>query len=181
MGSKTAGFKVKNPTERDIILNRFEGDDTFVVPAGKSLTTDNQRAALTLVEAGCTIEQETYEAALAAESKAEAEDRSAERQQRRDRDGSGLPTVVNGAAVAPVGAQTVAGEAGEVTPESEEVIPAHPSEPTGDGVEAEELKGAALDEALESLGLPKTGTADEKRARHADALDAIKAQEQPEA
>lgn len=30
---------------------------------------------------------------------------------------------------------------------------------------AEDLKGAALDEALEDAGLPKSGTADEKRAR----------------
>lgn len=34
--------------------------------------------------------------------------------------------------------------------------------------ETEELKGAALDEALEAAGLPKTGTADEKRARLAE-------------
>lgn len=33
---------------------------------------------------------------------------------------------------------------------------------------AAELKGAALDEALEAAGLPKTGTADEKRARLAE-------------
>lgn len=31
-----------------------------------------------------------------------------------------------------------------------------------------ELKGGALDEALEEAGLPKTGSADEKRARLAD-------------
>lgn len=33
-----------------------------------------------------------------------------------------------------------------------------------------DLKGAALDEALESAGLPKSGTADEKRARYAEHL-----------
>lgn len=33
---------------------------------------------------------------------------------------------------------------------------------------AEELKGAELDEALEEAGLPKSGKADEKRARLAD-------------
>ena len=33
---------------------------------------------------------------------------------------------------------------------------------------AAELRGAALDEALEQAGLPKTGTADEKRARLAE-------------
>lgn len=32
----------------------------------------------------------------------------------------------------------------------------------------EELKGQALDDALEAAGLPKTGTADEKRARLAE-------------
>lgn len=36
--------------------------------------------------------------------------------------------------------------------------------------EASELKGAALDEALEAEGLPKSGTADEKRARLAEHL-----------
>jgi hypothetical protein len=36
------------------------------------------------------------------------------------------------------------------------------------GAEAEELKGKALDEALESAGLSKSGTADEKRERLAD-------------
>jgi hypothetical protein len=36
------------------------------------------------------------------------------------------------------------------------------------GAEAEELKGKALDEALESAGLSKSGTADEKRDRLAD-------------
>jgi hypothetical protein len=35
-------------------------------------------------------------------------------------------------------------------------------------VEAEELKGQALDDALEAAGLPKSGTADEKRRRLAD-------------
>lgn len=34
----------------------------------------------------------------------------------------------------------------------------------------EDLKGAALDEALEAAGLPKSGTADEKRARLAEHL-----------
>ena len=33
------------------------------------------------------------------------------------------------------------------------------------GAEAEELKGKALDEALDDAGLSKSGTADEKRAR----------------
>lgn len=33
---------------------------------------------------------------------------------------------------------------------------------------ADELKGAALDDALEAAGLPKSGTADEKRARLAE-------------
>lgn len=33
---------------------------------------------------------------------------------------------------------------------------------------AEELKGAALDEALDAAGLPKSGSADEKRARLAE-------------
>lgn len=33
-----------------------------------------------------------------------------------------------------------------------------------------DLKGAALDEALDSAGLPKSGTADEKRARYAEHL-----------
>lgn len=32
----------------------------------------------------------------------------------------------------------------------------------------EELKGAALDQALEDAGLPKSGSADEKRARLAE-------------
>lgn len=36
------------------------------------------------------------------------------------------------------------------------------------GAEAEELKGKALDEALESAGLSKAGTADEKRTRLAE-------------
>lgn len=41
-----------------------------------------------------------------------------------------------------------------------------------DGSEdGEELKGAALDEALEKAGLPKSGTADEKRARLAEHND----------
>lgn len=37
-------------------------------------------------------------------------------------------------------------------------------------LETQELKGAALDEALEEAGLSKSGTADEKRARLADHL-----------
>jgi len=35
---------------------------------------------------------------------------------------------------------------------------------------ANELKGKALDQALEDAGLPKSGTADEKRARYAEYL-----------
>lgn len=38
-----------------------------------------------------------------------------------------------------------------------------------DGEDPPELKGAALDEALRQRGLPLTGSADEKRARLADA------------
>lgn len=34
----------------------------------------------------------------------------------------------------------------------------------------EELRGAALDEALDEAALPKTGTADEKRRRYAEHL-----------
>ena len=36
------------------------------------------------------------------------------------------------------------------------------------GADAEELRGKALDEALEDAGLSKSGTADEKRARLAE-------------
>lgn len=36
------------------------------------------------------------------------------------------------------------------------------------GAEAEELRGKALDEALDDAGLSKSGTADEKRARLAE-------------
>ena len=36
---------------------------------------------------------------------------------------------------------------------------------------AGELKGAALDEALEAAGLPKSGSADDKRARLAEAVE----------
>jgi hypothetical protein len=36
------------------------------------------------------------------------------------------------------------------------------------GAEAEELKGKALDEALEDAGLSKSGSVDEKRARLAE-------------
>lgn len=43
-----------------------------------------------------------------------------------------------------------------------------PSNPHGNGPADEQLKGAALDEALEEAGLSKTGTADEKRARLAE-------------
>lgn len=39
------------------------------------------------------------------------------------------------------------------------------ADPSGDPVEEVNLKGAALDEALEDAGLPKSGSADEKRAR----------------
>ena len=41
----------------------------------------------------------------------------------------------------------------------------HPNDP-------QELRGAALDAALEEAGLPKTGSADEKRARYAEHLSA---------
>lgn len=39
----------------------------------------------------------------------------------------------------------------------------------GDQGDQTELKGEALDAALEAAGLPKTGSADEKRARLAEA------------
>lgn len=50
------------------------------------------------------------------------------------------------------------------------------------GAEAEELRGKALDEALEGAGLSKSGTADEKRDRLADheaksAIDTIAEEE----
>jgi hypothetical protein len=38
-------------------------------------------------------------------------------------------------------------------------------------IDADELKGEALDAKLDELGLAKTGTADEKRARVAEALE----------
>ncbi len=46
--------------------------------------------------------------------------------------------------------------------------------------EAQQLKGAALDEALEEAGLPKTGTADEKRQRLAEHNTAAEAQPEEE-
>ena len=42
------------------------------------------------------------------------------------------------------------------------------SEPVLTAAEVEELKGKALDQAIEDAGLPKTGTADEKRAALAE-------------
>lgn len=41
----------------------------------------------------------------------------------------------------------------------------HMASAYSDDVDAAELKGKALDEALEEAGLPKSGTADEKRER----------------
>lgn len=198
MAGKGTGFKVTNPTDRDIILNRFEGGDTYVVPAGKSITTDNQRAALTLAEAGAKLDQQTYEAAVNAEARDEAEGRvesgvadRIDRAQRRDRIGAGEPTVVNPSPVAPVGVQEEAGV--PVVPSDEAVTDPHPSAPVPDelvdgdpvpaadpfepAVEEERLKGAALDEALEGLSLAKTGTAEDKRARLAEARAAIAAQD----
>lgn len=43
--------------------------------------------------------------------------------------------------------------------------------------EADELKGAALDDALDAAGLPKSGSADEKRARYAEHVAAQAADE----
>lgn len=53
--------------------------------------------------------------------------------------------------------------------ETEHAAAATDGTPITDGVVVEvDLKGAALDEALEAAGLTKTGTADEKRARLAE-------------
>jgi hypothetical protein len=201
-GSK--GYKVTNPTDRDIILNRFEGDDTYIVPAGKSITIDNQRAALTLKDAGAVLSQQTYERAAEDEARAEAigranEDGTPTRDQRRDRTTAGEPTVVNPSPVAPVGAQE--DPLVPVVPSDEQVSDPHPSltvpeelrdgDPVAVDVDAAqakadadanaaddtELKGAALDEALEALSLPKTGTADEKRQRLAAANEAAATQD----
>jgi hypothetical protein len=53
------------------------------------------------------------------------------------------------------------------------VTPAATGEEQTDGDEREpwDLKGAELDEALDGFELPKTGTADEKRARLREALE----------
>lgn len=56
-------------------------------------------------------------------------------------------------------------------------------EPTGAAASGDDgvLRGAALDQALEDAGLPKSGTADEKRARlaeHADQHDTHTPEEQ---
>lgn len=45
-----------------------------------------------------------------------------------------------------------------------------------DADQAGELKGAALDEALDAAGLSKSGSADEKRARLAEAVSAAQAE-----
>lgn len=53
--------------------------------------------------------------------------------------------------------------------------------PAPDAADEAPLKGKDLDAALDAVGLPKTGTADEKRARLAEHADAaIKAAKQPE-
>lgn len=50
--------------------------------------------------------------------------------------------------------------------------PEPPKVPEPEKINPETLKGDALDAALTRYGLPKTGTADEKRARLKEALEA---------
>lgn len=55
-------------------------------------------------------------------------------------------------------------------PAEEHRSPDHPWSEIEAPIDTGEIKGAALDQALEDAGLPKTGTADEKRQRLAEHL-----------
>ena len=69
-------YTVSNPRDRAVVMPAFEGQ-TYTVPAGGELEVESHRAALTLVDYGCTIDKATHRDAVEAEESRRADEHAA--------------------------------------------------------------------------------------------------------
>lgn len=131
-----------------VIIPRFEQEETFTVEPGGTYETDNYRLALSSVDYGLRISKSDADA---------AHDEEQARQVREDAGGYVEPSPAGVSVTTPAVPGGQADADGDVD---------------GDVGDLSELKGQALDDALDALSLSKAGTADEKRARLAEHLNA---------
>ena len=176
--------KVTNGTGRPVTAN-IRGEWFHVAP-GKSVTVDDPRVALSLGEYGLTVadRDRVVEAEPVPVTAGETRHTGGRQHDIDDPRANppGTPVTETGDTGSTIPAPGVQGVTAEAAAEGE------PNRVQGVGEEAErvaaeaaardaaargvtpveDLKGAELDEALETAGLTKSGTADEKRARLAE-------------
>lgn len=141
-----------------VIIPRFEQEETFTVEPGGTYETDNYRLALSSVDYGLRISKSDADA---------AHDEEQARQVREDAGGYVEPSPAGVSVTTPAvpGGQADADDADDAKDDAA-------GDAKGDAGDLSELKGQALDDALDALSLSKAGTADEKRARLAEHLNA---------
>lgn len=135
-----------------VIIPRFEQEETFTVEPGGTYETDNYRLALSSVDYGLRISKSDADA---------AHDEEQARQVREDAGGYVEPSPAGVSVTTPAVPGGQADADGDADGDAK-----------GDVGDLSELKGQALDDALDALSLSKAGTADEKRARLAEHLNA---------
>lgn len=140
-----------------VIIPRFEQEETFTVEPGGTYETDNYRLALSSVDYGLRISKSDADA---------AHDEEQARQVREDAGGYVEPSPAGVSVTTPA-----VSDAADAADEDDADGDAK-GDAKGDAGDLSELKGQALDDALDALSLSKAGTADEKRARLAEHLNA---------
>lgn len=162
-------YTLHNGTPRTIIVPPFEGEDAFTVEPGGKHSTENHRLALSAVDYGLALDRDEAVAAIDAERERTRAERAGEASAEKGPDVGVVPvptpanTVVEGVGDQPTEPDPSVAAQGKpaATP-----APEDPADAVGD------LKGQELDDALESLGLSKSGTVAEKRSRLAEKLSA---------
>jgi len=162
-------MRAGNDSDREIRAN-IKGE-WYLIEPGKSIDVEDPDVLSTLGEYGATIERadlqrahaEAAEMARAENSKTASANASTADIEARQRQVT--TDVATGAVVDPNAEVTAA--------RGTEPIPGTSADPAttdadGDGDAEVKLTGEALDEALTTRGLPKTGSADEKRQRVAE-------------
>ena len=168
-------MRVGNDSGREIRAN-IKGE-WYCIEPGKSIEVDDPAVVSTLGQYGATIDRaelqaadaEAAEAARAQNSKTASANASTADIQARQ--AQVTTDVATGAVVDPNAEVTAARNADPIpgtAPAGDDPEATIRAGEAGDNGEAEKLTGADLDKALTDRGLPKTGNADEKRARVAE-------------
>lgn len=141
-------MKVSNETEGEFFS--FVEGEWYQIQAGDSIEVEDFNVAMQLVAAGASVDKAEHDAMILGAAK----------DARAENSKTASASASEGDILDAQRQQTIDPATGAVT--------ADPAVVETPEVDASELKGAALEEALTTRGLSTTGTADEKRARVAE-------------